>query len=387
MPKQKKRHIADYSMDEMAQLCDMKINTFKNKFDKVTEKYCIDTDTFKYDPGAVSGEYYFPAGCSELLMILIKTWDANPSSRSQVNRDTNRDRVSVSSINSFYTRVLDEIEKLPPEIKGLVYLLNSYFATNQLILWSDRMVKTLSLFTETYMNERQENIGALLQEFTCKIDEFIYMLYVNQRALGNIERKNYISLYGVAPEPDYLDYENVMRSQNIGVDYGIAALIEWLMVNHFSNKEDLQFDMVDESQDVVVERQKVYNTIKNLYGSSEFEESTIGKYTSGANTWKPISERIKDGELYGKDAMIRYYEKEVAKRELDIMSLKQRIAALKSDDNIGIGFPNASEMNDINKSFLQYYEMNEGSGSAAHKKYADQYVGQMLWNFLTQEIN
>ena len=114
---------------------------------------------------------------------------------------------------------------------------------------------------------------------------------------------------------------------------------------------------------------------------------TIGKYTSGANTWKPISERIKDGELYGKDAMIRYYEKEVAKRELDIMSLKQRIAALKSDDNIGIGFPNASEMNDINKSFLQYYEMNEGSGSAAHKKYADQYVGQMLWNFLTQEIN
>lgn len=387
MPKQKKRHIADYSMDEMAKLCDMKINTFKNKFDKVTERYGIDPDTFKYDPSAVSGEYYFPAGCSELLMILIKTWDANPSSRSQVNRDTNRDRVSVSSINNFYTKVLEEIEKLPPEIKGLVYLLKSHFATNQLILWSDRMVKTLSLFTETYMNERQENIGALLQEFTCKIDEFIYMLFVNQRILGNIGRKNYISFYGTAPEPDNLDYKDAMRSQNIGIDYGIAALIEWLMANLFSNKEDLQFDMINESQDVLVERQKVYNLIKDLYGSSELDESTFKKYTAGATTWKSVSERIKDGELYGKEAMIRYYEKEVAKRECDIMSLKQRIEALKADDNIGFGFPNATEMNDINKAYLQYYEMNDGSGSKAHKKYADQYVGQMLWNFLTQEIN
>ena len=93
MPKQKKRRLADYSTSEMVKLCGMKASsTFENKRDKVFERYEIDPTLFKMDSSIEGGENFYPVVCAELLAILIKNWDKNPSSRKNANRDRKKRR-------------------------------------------------------------------------------------------------------------------------------------------------------------------------------------------------------------------------------------------------------------------------------------------------------
>lgn len=118
MPKQKKRRLADYSTSEMVKLCGMKASsTFENKRDKVYERYEIDPTLFKMDSSIEGGENFYPVVCAELLAILIKNWDKNPSSR----KNANRDNVTVTQICDFYRALLKDVDDLPKELRGLIY--------------------------------------------------------------------------------------------------------------------------------------------------------------------------------------------------------------------------------------------------------------------------
>ena len=118
MPKQKKRRLADYSTSEMVKLCGMKASsTFENKRDKVFERYEIDPTLFKMDSSIEGGENFYPVVCAELLAILIKNWDKNPSSR----KNANRDNVTVTQICDFYRALLKDVDDLPKELRGLIY--------------------------------------------------------------------------------------------------------------------------------------------------------------------------------------------------------------------------------------------------------------------------
>ena len=100
MAKQAKRRMVDYTTAEMVDLCGMKASsTFENKRDKVFERYGIDPSLFKMDPSVeMGGENFYPVVCAELLAILIRNWDKNPSSR----KNANRDNVTVTQICDFY---------------------------------------------------------------------------------------------------------------------------------------------------------------------------------------------------------------------------------------------------------------------------------------------
>ena len=114
MPKQKKRRLADYSTSEMVKLCGMKASsTFENKRDKVFERYEIDPTLFKMDSSIEGGENFYPVVCAELLAILIKNWDKNPSSR----KNANRDNVTVTQICDFYRALLKDVDDLPKDYK------------------------------------------------------------------------------------------------------------------------------------------------------------------------------------------------------------------------------------------------------------------------------
>lgn len=135
MPKQKKRRLADYSTSEMVKLCGMKASsTFENKRDKVFERYEIDPTLFKMDSSIEGGENFYPVVCAELLAILIKNWDKNPSSR----KNANRDNVTVTQICDFYRALLKDVDDLPKELRGLIYKsCQSHFAVvevNQVIM-------------------------------------------------------------------------------------------------------------------------------------------------------------------------------------------------------------------------------------------------------------
>lgn len=116
--KAEKRRLADYSTSEMVKLCGMKASsTFENKRDKVFERYEIDPTLFKMDSSIEGGENFYPVVCAELLAILIKNWDKNPSSR----KNANRDNVTVTQICDFYRALLKDVDDLPKELRGLIY--------------------------------------------------------------------------------------------------------------------------------------------------------------------------------------------------------------------------------------------------------------------------
>ena len=69
--------------------------------------------------------------------------------------------------------------------------------------------------------------------------------------------------------------------------------------------------------------------------------------------------------------------------QLEVMALEQRLEAIKNDEPAI--FPvTAEEIEDINDAYVEYFGDKYGKQTDNHR-YADVYIGQMLWAFLTQE--
>lgn len=80
---------------------------------------------------------------------------------------------------------------------------------------------------------------------------------------------------------------------------------------------------------------------------------------------------------------IAFYEKQLAEAKLEVMALEQRLEAIKNDEPAI--FPvTAEEIEDINDAYVEYFGDKYGKQTDNHR-YADVYIGQMLWAFLTQE--
>lgn len=126
-----------------------------------------------------------------------------------------------------------------------------------------------------------------------------------------------------------------------------------------------------------------YKMVQSWYVSSEFEEYTTNTYSKGASAWKNWAEKIESGEMEGKDAIVAFYEKQLAEAKLEVMALEQRLEAIKNDEPAI--FPvTAEEIEDINDAYVEYFGDKYGKQTDNHR-YADVYIGQMLWAFLTQE--
>lgn len=384
MPKQKKRRLADYSTAEMVKLCGMKASsTFENKRDKVFERYEIDPNLFKMDPNIeTGGENFYPVICAELLAILIKNWDKNPSSR----KNANRDNVTVTQICDFYRALLKDVDNLPKELRGLIYkVCQSHFTTVSLVIWAERVVNGLALFTETHMDQPEENIGKLCQALAIQLDKMTYMEYMNNKL---IEAVPWIAQFGVFPNPFNMNSmkKPTIRTQNVGLDVGLAELIKAIALEMDTDKEELQYESIkDEAADVNAARAECYKLVQSWCFSSEQEEFTTNTYSQGASAWKNWAKRIESGEMEGKEAIVAFYEKQLADARLEVMALEQRLDAIKND-NPSIFPVTAEEIEDINDAYVEYF--NEKYGKQTNdQRYADVYIGQMLWSFLTQENN
>ena len=63
--------------------------------------------------------------------------------------------------------------------------------------------------------------------------------------------------------------------------------------------------------------------------------------------------------------------------------MRKELEAIENDDPSI--FPiTAEELEDINDAYVEFFEERYDQQTSS-QRYADQYVGQMLWSFLTQE--
>lgn len=283
-----------------------------------------------------------------------------------------------------YRALLKDVDDLPKELRGLIYKsCQSHFTTKCLVIWAERVVNGLALFTETHMDQPEENIGKLCQALAINLDKMTYMEYMNNKL---IEAVPWIAQFGVFPNPFNMSsmQKPAIGTQNVGLDVGLAELIKAIALEMNSDKEEIQYESIkDEESDVGAVRDVYYKMVQSWYVSSEFEEYTTNTYSKGASAWKNWAEKIESGEMEGKDAIVAFYEKQLAEAKLEVMALEQRLEAIKNDEPAI--FPvTAEEIEDINDAYVEYFGDKYGKQTDNHR-YADVYIGQMLWAFLTQE--
>ncbi|MDD3417432.1 MAG: hypothetical protein PHY47_26150 [Lachnospiraceae bacterium] len=414
MSKMEKRRIVDFSRKEMKQLsgCNNS-NTFDNKLKVICNKYNIPVENFKMDAGEISGgENFFPAECAELVALLIKCQEFNPTKR----ENSSIENVNAIDVKNYYQKILEKVEKLPEDLKDLVYLLPSHMVAMEVTVWIERMVTSLSMFTTNYMTEQREDVGALLKELNIKMDMANYHVFSNQRMIGlltgmeedepkSIEEVLYskYSSYEDAcrdfmraiqieniEDDEELNNEEIIKkinSPNIGIDEGIGYLIKMLSQEIGDIRSELQYENCElsdytDTQKIQTRREEYYKeVIRPIAEQGQIDKREIFQnYYKGATGWKNFAQRIEQKEFDSKKALIQLYEREISERQMDILNLNQRIEALKSDE----GDRTFDFFNKINKKYVERYQQCEGEGNIT-RKLAEKFVGNTIWEFLNKK--
>ena len=124
MAKKGKRREADFTRKEMKELsrCNSEA-AFDYSLGVTCEHYKIDKEMFKMDSETKSGESYFPAEIGELLALLVRLYKSNPAVKATSNG------YSAKVIKEYYDEILQNIEKLPLEIRemGVICDWNLFF--------------------------------------------------------------------------------------------------------------------------------------------------------------------------------------------------------------------------------------------------------------------
>lgn len=386
-----KRRAVDFSTIEMAKLskCDND-KTLNNCINRICERYNIDKGYFRLEGIASDSrkEVFYPAECAELLALLIRCEEKNPAKR----KNSNKDRVTMTNIRDYYAMLLDETETLPEPFRRLIYCLPSHLVNQKIVLWSDVFVKKLALFSDVYVSEAGEDLGALLKYLSIRIDESTYTMFSTQRFKERIGEYNRRHIYG----SDYarmLDWINVgaapievlnpfdmETASNIGLDVGIAKLIELIMEDIEDQKEDIQFQKPKEITDIEEHRKQYYEQyigeLVRLNRNYENNAYCVQSIKDNAERYKMYSERARDSEITCKEELKQHYLKEISEKELEIAGLKTRIMLLE----------NVDEDDTLAKTIQeQFVEKCKKVDDSETLNVTNKFVGNLLWNFLHEK--
>ena len=397
MAKKKKRREAEFTTEEMAYLSDCKSEqTFMNRLNSACEHYGIDPMLFKMDKEINSSENFFPAECGELLALLVKYYKDNPA----VKADKELKGVTAKNICTFYKEMMDDIDKLPDEIKNMVYALPSHFTSNRITIWIERLVPIMTQFILSYVDEQGEDMGALLQRLCVDIDKANYDLFWNYKFISMAQQANeeetekfeqWMNFVYGDRDDEKAELEQRMNAMNVSIDVAIAELIKRLMLD--VSKERI-LDNPD-SYDSKIERNEYYNYL-NAYtspGDVQIKKETLNQYTHGAKTWKTIEERIREENYMPDDAHLTY-ESELRAREAYILELKKKLESAESDlerfKNLGNDYIKSRDQSseefvrNVNSEYLEKCERVRCDEQQL-ADWTDKYISQVIWEFLNKK--
>lgn len=397
MAKLEKRREADFTKKEMIELSGCSsAQDFDYKMKNISKYYDIDLNLLKIDSEIKGGESFYPAECGELIALLVRCFRENPGARTGA---TAPDRTTASDVKEYYTLLCDEVEKLSPEIKDMVYMLPSHFTTKRVTVWTDRVVTTLVQFMLHYIKEINEDMGALLQRISVDVDKYNYNMFFNQYFVkmaqtGNIYPGSELSdliniICNQSMEIDEDDYEKKLMMQNCSLDRAIAALIKKLLNDVSDYKDNMKFE------DTQISREDYYKEYISRYssvGRVMQNRETLKRYVNGALGWKNCEQRVLDGDRVDPRAIsteeeIDKIEKLIDEMEYNIKNAKERLAELKAmnmnereeEDSIHLQM-----IDRINEEYVKHCSINR-SDSCNLEKIVDKFVGRVLWEFLDKK--
>ena len=399
MAKMGKRREADFTRKEMTKMAGAKSEqAFEYSLEQACEHYKLERELFRMDSETKRGENFFPAEIGELLALLVKAYKSNPAVKATSNG------YSAQNIKAYYDELLEDIEQLPKEIKDMVYALPSHFTSNRVSIWLERCLPILTNFVVGYLNEKEEDIGALLQRICVDVDKANYNVFYNQyfisltqKANERIQEEQYGEMLDVLYGPKGTDRDLLQRTlmnQNISVDIELAKLIEYLMLESEGQKSDIFLNPEDEVKEL--DRETYYRMYLPQYsnpGDVNMKTETLKHYSQGAKGWKTIEERIVAGEGYAPENIPLTYELEVSELQSQISFLKDRLSHMEKEleklQNMTISErterdEKVKEMIDnINELYVDKCKAVRSSSEELLSG-TDRYVGQVLWEFLNK---
>lgn len=405
MAKQKKRREADFTTKEMADLSNCKSEqTFMNRLNSVCEHYGIDPMLFKMDETINSSENFFPAECGELLALLVKYYKDNPA----VNENKDLKGVTAQNICTFYKEMMEDIDKLPDEIKNMVYALPSHFTSNRITIWIERLIPIMTQFILSYVDEQGEDMGALLQRLCVDIDKANYNLFWNYKFISMAQQANeeetekyeqFMDLIYGDRDDRKVELEKRINAMNISIDVAIADLIKRLMLDVSKERIlDASKRRTLDSQtfyDNKIERNEYYSYLDTYTnpGDIHFKKETLNHYTRGARTWKTIEEKIREENYIPEDVHLTY-ESELRAKESYIMELKKNLEEAESDlerfKKLGDDYKKSRDQSseefvrNLNSEYLVKCErVRKDEKQLAD--WTDKYISQVIWEFLNKK--
>lgn len=188
--------------------------------------------------------------------------------------------------------------------------------------------------------------------------------------------------------------QRTLMDQNISVDIELAKLIEYLMLNAEEQKTDIFLDGADKVKKL--DRETYYRKFLTQYsnpGDIRLKTETLTRYTKGAKGWKTIEERIVTGEGYTPESIPLTYESEVSELETQIVFMKEKLIHMEEKleklknlselEKIDRDMKTKEMVDNINKLYVEKCKAVRSANKDLLTG-TDQYLGQVLWEFLNK---
>jgi len=322
-------HRADYSLEEMCELTGLTRKQFTDALTRVCEMYNIPITAFKTDETSPKSGYLFPFEAAEPLAVLVKNNLMHPLQR----RNTDISKLSASAIAQYNKSVLADIENLSPYHRDVAYNLDGHLVSQEVSDWAVPLVQEFTYFLYNLATIGSESVGAALRTFTKKLNEMNYCLYRGKFIMDYAKKENAKRNKAVYGEDDELsDSAKILQQQNVSIDRLLAEVVRSeLDIAYATRTKDLLSAerqlmqeialykvcgigiMVDDNDECLTEAdilncsdeelRQLYCSIilKDTISQSRLKANKVSIQTMKENAakWKPIEERIKDGNFTG----------------------------------------------------------------------------------------
>lgn len=401
--KRNKYRSVDYSLKELEELTKLTKKEVYDGLKKLYNTYKINPEDFKLEDGKYQG-YFLAPEIMDLLVLLLGSIKKNPI----IRKNTALENVAGSALADYNKSLINGIENnIHEEFKEKIYCESSYLNACQIADWTEPLIIQLVRFIIISTELESGNIGAIIQEFTKKLDDMNFNLFVKKFVYENIrenEIENVCKIYGINIEDFQKKREQILVYENQRLDILISNMLNRqlnIVKQIKSTTEPEKFKEYYAHKFGCSKKNKVFEEftkeslsnnegLRDLYYNNfikdmdshlkyENEKNIMNTYRSKTASWKSREDQIREGvdvlvEQNSVDERRRHLEREIKKYKKHIRILKYQKKNLEKTNSIDDIIDFSKKMQD---EYLSYCEKLDSKNDELKRK-VNKFLGQVL---------
>lgn len=409
----------DYTKREIAEALNVAENTVDYRIKNMCDYYGIKPEVFKRYGG--ESRNFFPVDYTSLLILLLKSFEANPATKKKTVDVTAED---VADYNKKIRKEIDTNRIVPEYLRETAQQMPWYREAGDISEWSAVLVEELTQFILNLTKSVGGDIGQTIKYICRELDYMNYNLFRGsyikrdlQTDRDTLQKKMEKELYQeicdmeddkrlehFASFPEYELFYNAYKQTkgniphinktDMSIDRGIQSLMEVLMAGMgLEELQDKKFDKLPEFLDkkeyakfceimntdeqmsdaelIDSEREWYLNNQEDAFMAFVdmfLKEPGRMEFVTQGRKWKSIPERIETG-TYHED----YHEAYMRECKGGITEQQFIDTLMKLDDE---------EQKKLFAEYLNYYNANKEKYKGLHD-IVSRFVGQVMLNYLS----